>query len=91
MPFGLIIEPVDSLLNFKRAQTRFEQWKAVARLRPDLTIHSFRAGEQCPGVLSAVKWSQQQTRVASRSPVRIMSAGRTAWIGNEKSALRLCR
>lgn len=28
----------------RQAQNRFERWKAVARLRPELTIHSFRAG-----------------------------------------------
>lgn len=31
-------------LTARQAQSRFEHWKAVADLRPELTIHSFRAG-----------------------------------------------
>ena len=31
-------------LTARQAQSRFEHWKAVAKLRPELTIHSFRAG-----------------------------------------------
>ena len=31
-------------LTARQAQNRFEHWKAVAHLRPELTIHSFRAG-----------------------------------------------
>jgi site-specific recombinase XerD len=31
-------------LTARQAQSRFERWKAVAKLRPELTIHSFRAG-----------------------------------------------
>jgi site-specific recombinase XerD len=31
-------------LTARQAQERFERWKAVAGLRPELTIHSFRAG-----------------------------------------------
>lgn len=31
-------------LTTRQAHSRFEHWKAVAKLRPELTIHSFRAG-----------------------------------------------
>jgi integrase/recombinase XerD len=31
-------------LTVRQAQSRFEHWKVVANLRPELTIHSFRAG-----------------------------------------------
>ena len=31
-------------LTTRQAQSRFERWKTVAKLRPELTIHSFRAG-----------------------------------------------
>ena len=54
-----------------------------------------QVAERFPGVLSAatprragltVRRSRQQAEISPRAPVHIMSAGRTEWIGNDKSA-----
>ena len=59
------------------------------------TVH---VAEQFPGALSAAtprragltaKWSRLQTRTSLKVAVKLMGAGHTEWIGNEKSASRL--
>ena len=37
---------------------------------------------------STVKWSRLQTRTSLKVAVRLMGAGHTEWIGNEKSPSR---
>ena len=54
-----------------------------------------QVAEQFPGVLSAAKprrarstakWSRQQSRTSLKVAVKLMGAGHTEWIGNDKSA-----
>jgi integrase len=49
-------------LTTRQAQSRFQHWKAIAGLRPALTIHSFRVG-----FATALHWQSRDVVLVSRA------------------------